>query len=45
MPMLKILKGFSLRYTDFISSVLYVIKDKSLSLGIFLLQTDTVRLK
>jgi hypothetical protein len=42
MPVFRILEGFSLRYTDAISGVLYVAEDRSLSLGILLLQTDVV---
>jgi hypothetical protein len=41
-PMFEILKGFGLRYTNTISSVLNITEDKGLSLGILLSQTDTV---
>ena len=40
--MFGILKGFGQRDTDPIRSVLYVAEDRSLSLGIFPLQTDAV---
>ena len=42
MPVFRILEGFGPRYTDAISGVLYVVEDRSLSLGILPPQTDAV---
>jgi hypothetical protein len=40
MPVFEILKGFGLRYTDTIGSVLNIAEDRFLSLVILLLQID-----